>query len=104
MPEYPTSKDFAAHLNTIFRVESPAVLALELAEVNDRSNAAVEQFSVFFKGPVSPFLQQGTYTLQHAEMREVALFLVPLGPREGQMLYEAVFSRLAAAKRPAPDA
>jgi hypothetical protein len=73
-------------------------------EVNDGSNAAVEQFSVLFKGPVSPSLQQGTYTLLQAEMEQVTLFLVPLGPRDGRMVYEAVFARLITTARPASGA
>jgi len=49
---------------------------------------------VIFKGPASPLLQQGTYVLLHAGMGQVALFLVPLGPQSGGMVYEAVFTRL----------
>lgn len=94
MPELPASKDFAAHLHTAFRVETPMALELELAEVTDRSNAQVEQFSVLFTGPASPWLRQGTYTLFHPQMQELALFLVPLGPRDDRMVYEAVFARL----------
>jgi len=94
MPELLASKDFAARLHTAFKIEAPVALELTLAEVNDRSNAQVEQFSVLFTGPASPWLQQGMYTLLHPEMRELDLFLVPLGPRDGRMIYEAVFARL----------
>jgi hypothetical protein len=93
------SKDFAARLHTVFRVEEPAVLDLEMTEVVDRSNAQLEQFSVLFKGPESPWLQQGIYALKHPRMGELSLFMVPLGPREGGMIYQAVFSRLIAASR-----
>jgi hypothetical protein len=103
MPELLGSKDFAAHLHTRFKVETPLALELELAEVTDRSNAQIEQFSVVFTGTGSSRLQQGTYSLLHAEMGEVSLFLVPLGPRDGRMVYEAVFSRLIAAAKPAPS-
>lgn len=99
MPELLGSKDFAAHLHTTFKVETPLALELEMAEVTDRSNAQIEQFSVIFNGPATPWLQQGTYSLLHAGMGEVNLFLVPLGPRDGQMFYEAVFSRLLAATK-----
>jgi hypothetical protein len=104
MTEHLTSKYFAAQLHTVFRVETPEALELELAEVNDGSNAVVEQFSLIFKGPLSPSLQQGTYTLLHPEMQQAALFLVPLGPRDGRMAYEAVFARLIAASGPASGA
>lgn len=88
------SEDFAAHLHTIFRVEAAALLDLELEAVNDRSNAQIEQFSVLFTGPVSPWLTQGTYTLNHTQMGQLDLFIVPLGPRDDRMTYEAVFARL----------
>jgi hypothetical protein len=100
MAELLGSKDFAAHLHQVFRIETPAILELEMAEVTDRSNAQVEQFSVLFTGPLSPWLQQGTYTLLHPGMGEVTLFLVPLGPKDGRMVYEAVFSRLITASAP----
>jgi hypothetical protein len=96
MPELPASKDFAAHLRTAFRVETPVALELELAEVTEQSNAQVEQFSLLFTGPASPWLRQGTYTLLHPQMQELALFLVPLGPRDGRMVYEAIFARIIA--------
>jgi hypothetical protein len=96
MSELLTSKDFAVHLHTVFKVESPAAVELELEEIEDRSNAQLEQFSVIFTGPESPWLPQGTYTLLHPEMQQVALFLVPLGPRAGRMVYEAVFTRFPA--------
>jgi hypothetical protein len=97
MPERLGSKDFAAHLHTIFRVETPLALELEMAQVEDRSNAQIEQFSVHFTGPESPWLRQGTYTFLHPWMGELSLFMVPLGPRNGHMVYEVIFSRLIAA-------
>ncbi len=86
--------DFAPRLHSIFRVETPIALELELAEIDDRSNPQIEQFSLLFTGPETPWLRQGTYKLHHAEMGEPEIFLVPLGPREGKMRYQAVFSRL----------
>ncbi len=97
-----TSKDFAAHLHTAFRIETPLAIELEMAEVTDRSNAQVEQFSVLFTGPVSPWLPQGIYMLLHLEMQEVSLFLVPLGPQDGKMIYEAVFASLIETPAPVP--
>lgn len=93
MSELLRSKDFAAHLHTIFKVEAHVDLELELEEIQDRSNEQIEQFSAIFTGPVSPWLPQGTHTLLHPGMQQVALFLVPLGPRAGRMVYEAVFTR-----------
>lgn len=94
MPDFLHVADFAVHLRSTFRVETPTALTLELAEIDDRSNAKIEQFSLLFTGPDTPWLQQGTYKLQHAEMGEQEIFMVPLGPRAGKMQYQAIFSRL----------
>ncbi len=94
MPELLHSADFAGHLHSTFRVETPIALELELAEIDELSNAQVEQFSLLFTGPETPWLQQGSHKLHHAELGEQEIFLVPLGPREGKMWYQAIFSRL----------
>lgn len=94
MADHLGSKDFSVHLHQVFQVGSPSVLELELVEVTDKSNPQIEQFSILFAGPPSPCLQQGTYTLVHPDKAEITLFLVPLGPRDGHAIYEAVFSRL----------
>jgi GNAT superfamily N-acetyltransferase len=87
-------QDFVPHRFTRFRVAQLENYELELAEVNDHSNAQVEQFSLIFTGVASPWLQQGLYTLVHPQMRECELFLVPIGPDAAGMRYEAAFSRL----------
>lgn len=94
MPEPMTREDFLPHVHTIFRVDGPVALELELAEIRDLSNAQLEQFSLLFTGPASPWLEQGTYALLHQE-KEISLFLVPLGPENGRMVYEAAFTRFA---------
>lgn len=86
--------DFAPHLHTRFRVAHRENCELELAEVSDNSNAKLEQFSLIFTGAASPWLPQGTYRLNHAQMQECELFLVPIGPDAAGMRYQAVFSRL----------
>jgi Domain of unknown function (DUF6916) len=91
-----SSDDFTPHLHSIFKIEMPAALELELREISDRSNARVEQFSLLFEGPASPCLAQGTYALIHEQMKELPLFLVPLGLRDGRMIYQAVFTRIVA--------
>jgi hypothetical protein len=88
------SKDFLPHLHTIFTVESAGNTELEMIEVSDQSNQHVEQFSVYFAGPASPWLQQDSYTLQHPQMGTLTLFMGPKGPTGGRMIYEVGFSRL----------
>lgn len=93
MAEALTCRDFAVHLQSIFRVELPAQLDLELVEVSEMSDSKVEEFSILLAGPESPWLRQGTYSLAHPVMGQFDLFLVPLGPRHGRMIYQAVFCR-----------
>lgn len=50
------------------------------------------QFSLVFRGPAAPGLAQGIHRLTHAELGELDLFLVPLGPDAEGMRYEAAFA------------
>lgn len=93
MSERLSIEDFGPYLHTRFRVTNPKSQELELAEITDRSNAQLEQFSLIFTGPVSPWLEQGLYTLADFQDREYEIFLVPIGPDESGMRYEAAFSR-----------
>ena len=87
-------KDFTPHLHTRFGVERIENYELELSEVADYSNNQLEQFSLIFTGAASPWLQQGSYQLTHPQMQECEMFLVPIGPDNSGMRYQAVFSRL----------
>jgi hypothetical protein len=105
MAEKLTIVDFAPHRHTRFRVAQVENYELELTEINDYSNAQLEQFSLIFTGIASPWLQQGLYTLVHSQMQECELFLVPIGPDEAGMRYEAAFSRfinISGALSPSP--
>lgn len=88
------SEDFSRYLHQVFQVNTPHALKLELVEVIDKSNPQIEQFSILFEGPLFPCLKQGTYALLRPDGTEITLFLVPLEPRDGKAIYEAVFSRL----------
>jgi hypothetical protein len=50
------------------------------------------QFSLVFRGPAGPMLPQAIYRLDHAELGELELFLVPIGPDAEGMRYEAAFA------------
>jgi hypothetical protein len=87
---------FAGHIHSKFRVllQNRSTLELELYELADgRSTPVQEQFSLFFYGPTEPFLGQGTFQLEHQALGDFPLFLVPVGPDERGMCYEAVFNR-----------
>lgn len=96
-----TENEFSKHVNTKFNVnaEAPQPIELELVEVKSYENkdksgeqSGMERFSVYFKGPSNPFLQQATYSLLHERLGEVVLFLVPIAQDENGFRYEAVFN------------
>jgi hypothetical protein len=49
-------------------------------------------FSIVLKSALPGHLPQAIYTVEHPQMGSMDLFLVPIGPREGGMCYEAVFN------------
>ena len=90
---------FEPHLNTRFRIHLPdeQILDAELIEVKGLGgdtppSATRAPFSILFLGPVEPVLVQGIYRIEHDELAPMELFLVPVGPGETGMNYEAVFS------------
>ena len=48
-------------------------------------------FSLAFRGPRQPVLPQRVYTLANETLGSVEIFLVPIGPDEAGVRYEAVF-------------
>jgi hypothetical protein len=95
-----TSADFAVQLHTVFRARWTGIepVDLELNRVTDLNQAAAtpegrRPFSLEFLGPVSSqYLPQHIYHLEHARLGEIEIFLVPLGPEQGRMRYEAIFT------------
>lgn len=99
MAERLSEEDYAKHLHTKFRVRSdgPAEVELELAEVvgyegGPSEERGMSRFSIFFESPPEVFLQQGTYTLEHEQLGEVLLFVVPVARTERGFRYESVFN------------
>jgi hypothetical protein len=93
------SSDFLPHLNQTFTIQLEGVepIELELVAVTERGagfrSGARQAFSLLFLGPVSSqYLAQHMFRLEHPEMGALDIFLVPLGPQEGRMRYEAIFS------------
>jgi hypothetical protein len=96
-----TEEEFSQHVNTRFRLNADTAepVELELVEVRTYMNkdkagerGGMERFSVFFVGPLNPFLPQATYSLSHEKMGCFDIFLVPLGREEKGYSYEAVFN------------
>ncbi|MGA7498480.1 MAG: hypothetical protein WBX00_17265 [Isosphaeraceae bacterium] len=99
-----TVTDFAAHVNTSFRVllGSGDVLDLELIEAKtigesrrpDSPGIRQHAFSLIFRGPRDRLLPQRIYPVEHPTLGALDIFLVPLGPEgDSQGLhYQAVFN------------
>ena len=87
------------HLGDTFRVaaESGETLDLVLVEAaaigSERSYSQREEpFAVEFRGPSDPILPQGILKLEHEDLGTMELFLVPVGPDDEGLRYEAVFN------------
>jgi hypothetical protein len=94
-----TQKEFSKHLNTKFRVQLDGGVQaeLELDEVKGYpghrgDQQGMERFSVYFKGLTEPHLPQQSYTLQHDQMGEFEIFIVPVSRSDQGFRYEAVFN------------
>lgn len=74
----------------------PLVLAeatlLGRAGATGPDGAERNQFSLVFRGPADLQLLQGLWLLEHDDLGELALFLVPLGPDAEGPRYEAAFA------------
>jgi hypothetical protein len=104
-----TSADFAAHMHQTFALSlgpwgqphdpaaHGALRQLELIEVADLGAATTEStlrrpFSLVFRDPSGGYLPQRTYAVEHPRLGWLDLFLVPIGPDQVGMRYQAVFT------------
>jgi hypothetical protein len=98
-----THESFAPHVGTVFRLRlgSADTLPLTLIEAQavgpaprPRPDGAPRRqpFSLVFRGPRQPVLPQRIYRLEHGAMGALELFIVPIGPDEAGLRYEAVFT------------
>lgn len=49
-------------------------------------------FSLFFDGPAGLALEQGLYTVEHPQLGEFLLFLVPVARKNARVQLQAVFN------------
>ncbi|MEA2840974.1 MAG: hypothetical protein QOF41_2304 [Methylobacteriaceae bacterium] len=90
-----TADEFEARREGTFQLQlRDGELPLKLHAVQrlGQSQRAGGAFSLIFVASPGRFLPQATYTLVHAEMGTLQLFLVPIGPTEAGNGYEAVFT------------
>ncbi|MFK7972213.1 MAG: hypothetical protein AB8F95_17720 [Bacteroidia bacterium] len=89
---------FLPHLNTVFNLpfSDREPLPLELIEVKElvkHPETPREPFSLVFRNEMKEqHLIQNFYQLQHKALGDVSLFLVPIGPDDQGMRYEALFN------------
>ena len=85
-----THAHFAPLLGEVFVAEGAE---LELTEVEPlASTARGDGFSLLFRGPRAPLLEQRIYGLEHARLGRLEIFLVPIGPDAKGQRYQAIFS------------
>jgi hypothetical protein len=92
--------DFDAVVGGSFTVSAEPPLDLVLIEASYLQSGPVcvdtsRSFSAVFRGPTEPALEQAIYSLDHAELGDLTLFLVPIGADDTGRTYEAVFNRLS---------
>ncbi|HYG57714.1 MAG TPA: hypothetical protein VD902_06565 [Symbiobacteriaceae bacterium] len=88
---------FREQLQSQFQVDlgSAEPVTLQLTQAADLgSTPRQERFSVVFRGPLDPYLDQRMYPIEHAALGKFDLFLVPIAREPEGFLYEAVFNRL----------
>ncbi|MDN4056898.1 hypothetical protein QPK31_01545 [Massilia sp. YIM B02769] len=85
---------FAAVCNSVFAVSGLDGVALTLYEALPLAGAAPDEhrFSLGFRSSAAVQLEQGTYTLDHAVLGTLAIFLVPVGRDAGGVQYQAIFN------------
>ena len=90
--------DFQPHINSEFTsiTKNGNTKAFELLEVTNlgctSDNDSRQAFSLVFRGENSPQPQQSIYEMDHKHLGQLKLFMVPIGPDQQGMRYEAVFT------------
>lgn len=87
---------FSGFVGDAFRVYpdtgEPLDLELVSATALGETSGRGRPFSTVFCGPGDVYLPQRIYRMEHAEMESFEIFLVPIGPDEKGLRYEAIFN------------
>jgi hypothetical protein len=93
MSELPDLEAFSACVGHRFRLEGDGQnLEAKLVEAKCLGNDRGRPFALLFRVEEGPVLPQRIYPLEHDRLGRLELFLVPVGPDDLGMRYEAVFS------------
>lgn len=85
---------FSARIDAPFRVHGPVPTVLTLLSVKKLQGGTAElpAFSLIFRGPLAPALEQQIHTLEEADALAHAIFLVPVARDADGMRYQAIFN------------
>lgn len=99
VPEILTPLTFEPHVGSVFSITVGvgSTVSAELDKVvrhEPRSHGdRTQPFSLLFVGQQGQPLPQATYSMKHATLGQIDIFLVPIGPlQDGRQQYEAVFN------------
>lgn len=96
MSERLDSEDFERQVGHAVTFSAEAIsFEAEIKQVDlltQHSADGRQPFAVLFSTDHSQAFAQKTYTMQHPEMGDQMIFLVPVGPDETGMCYEAIFN------------
>ena len=93
-----TRELFEPYLDATFEVspEEGAAFQARLIDVSPMGETVGptgrRAFSVVLRGPANDAPEQGMYGVEHEVLGRVDLFMVPIGPDDEGMKYEAVFT------------
>lgn len=91
-------EDFQPHVGTVFMGKiSEGEVPFMLVEARALRDSAAPfeariPFSLLFRNEAVLLFPQQTYTVQHPEMGDMAIFMVPIARESAGFLYQAVFN------------
>ncbi len=91
-----THEDFTPRLNERFRLQTETsshdLRLFQVKPLGMGMPGGREPFSLLFRAPKDALVPQMIYRLENDRMGALDLFLVPIGPDEHGMVYEALFN------------
>jgi hypothetical protein len=91
-----TAATFAPHVGETFRVhvDDASSVDIELVRIREPEQTAPGRapFTLLFRGPREPVLPQRIYRFERDGFEPFEIFIVPMGPNQSGMQYEAVFA------------